>query len=315
VAVYLVCESSDQGLDRRVLEAVVVQFHNLTVLIEATGGMKGHGAVRDYLESRSQHDVAISIQDRDYRPAATANTTWANPTGRNFIWRKHEIENYLVHPRVVYEAFQQFGTIGAAWVSSLPATENDASALLQNLAGPLLENHAAEVLREELVRQINVIGSLSFGPARPAPPAGSLARGQTQWVPALQTEASRLCQTCSAVAALPDLQAAAIATRYSSYLNQFQNPAFLSSGNYLVEMEGKGLLAALTTYLASLGAPARLNQHALADELLKALERVYQPNSIFQPDFLTNSPLSSSSIDISFVRKFRLGAMLSRAPV
>ena len=284
MTVYLVCESSSQGLDRRVLEAVVVQLHNLKVLVEATGGMKGHGAVRDYLESHSKHDVAISIQDRDYRLAATASNTWANPAGKNFIWRKHEIENHLLHPRVVHEAFQQFRTIGAAWTNSLPATENDASALLQTLAGPLLENHAAEVLREELVRKINVTGSLSFGPPRPAPPAGSQMRGQAQWVPALQMEASRLCQTCRDVAALPELQPPAISPRYHVHLAQFQDPAFLSSGDYLVDMEGKGLLAALTTYLGSLGAPARLNQHALADELLKALGQIYQPKLIFHPD-------------------------------
>jgi len=73
------------------------------------------------------------VEDRDYRPGAVANATWANRAGRSFIWRRHEIENYLLHPRVVLELFNNFRATGAAWANSLPANEPDVSALLQSL--------------------------------------------------------------------------------------------------------------------------------------------------------------------------------------
>jgi hypothetical protein len=281
VAVYLVCEGPNRGLDERVIDALVIQFHHLPVQVESAGSGKGHGAVRAYLKSRSPHDVALAIEDRDYRPPTIAHATWANQAGERFVWRRHEIENYLLHPGVVLEMFKGFRTALAPWANSLPAT--DASALLQNLAAPLLENHAAEVLKGELVQRINGIGSLSFSPRRPIPP-GAHTCGQAQWIPALEQEATRFCQTCGTVAVLPDLQAVAIRARYNALLAQFQNPAFLTSSDYLIDMSGKDLLAALSRHLVGLGAPARLDRDALADELIQVLQRVYSPNTIYQPD-------------------------------
>ena len=43
-------------------------------------------------------------------------------------------------------------------------------------------------------------------------------------------------------------------------------------------------MAALARHLGGLGAPTRLDQNVLADELLRVLEQVYQPNSIYQAD-------------------------------
>jgi hypothetical protein len=283
VAVYLVCEAFRQGLDERVLRTLVIQFHNLNVLIEPACGSKGHGAVRNYLESRGAHDTAITVEDRDYRGQAVARATWANQAGKSFVWRRHEIENYLLHPRAVLELFKGFRAAGASWANALPGTEADVSAWLQMLASPLLEEHAAEVLKHEVVQQINGCGSLSFGPGRPILP-GAHTCGQAQWVPALQQEAIRLCQTCSTVATLPALQPAAIPARYLANLADFQNPAFLTSGDFLTEMKGKALLAAFSRHLVGLGAPTALDSNGLANELLHVLERIYQPNSLYQPD-------------------------------
>jgi hypothetical protein len=290
VAVYLVCEGPRGGLDDRVLDALVVnnRFRPLTrVRIETAGGSKGHGAVRFYLESRSSppHDVAIAVEDRDYHARSAADATWANRAGRSFIWRRHEIQNYLLHPQVVLELFNDFRAAGAAWANSLPAAVADVSALLRSLASLLLEDYAAAVLREEMVQQINAIGSLSFGPQRPTPAAGSPAPSQAQWLQALQQEATRLGRTCTDVASLPALQPAAFTARYTALLTTFQNPAFLTSDEYLIDMGGKELLAALSRHLHTLGAPGSLvNRDELADGLLRVLERIYQPNVIYQPD-------------------------------
>lgn len=285
MAVYLVCEGSSPRLDERVLDALVIQFNNLKVLTAATGGKSGHGAVRAYFENRVPADVAISVEDRDYRPQGIGAATWRNQGGRSFVWRRHEIENYLLHPRVVLELFNDLRTVpGQAWANQLPTSEPAVSALLHTIVTPLLEEHAAEVLRCELVQLINGLGGLSFGPQRPSPAAGAHTRGQAEWLPALQQEATRMCQTCNSVAALPALQPGPIVARYGVLLAQFQNPAFLTSGEYLMDMGGKDILAALSRYMHGLHAPAQLSQSFLADEFLKVLARIYQPNMIYQPD-------------------------------
>jgi hypothetical protein len=285
VAVHLVCEGFRQGLDERVLDAVVIQYHNLTVLTSPSGGSSGLGAVRAYLQSRSAKDVALAVEDRDHRPLAVADATWANHASRSFIWRRHEIENYLLHPQVVLALFNELRALpGLHWAVGLPASEPDVDALLQTLAAPLLADHAAEVLRDEIVQQINAAGSVSFSIARPVPPAGAHAPGQSQWLAALLQEATRLSRACTAVAALLTLQGAAITARYDALVAQCQQPVFLTSGDYLRDMGGHELLAALSRHLHNLGAGSRFSQQILSDELLRLLDQMYHPNTLFQPD-------------------------------
>jgi hypothetical protein len=285
VAVHLVCEGHRQGLDERLVDAIVIQYHNLAVLTSPTGGSSGLGAVRAYLESRSANDVAVAVEDRNHSPLVTANATWVNHAGRSFVWRRHEIENYLLHPRVVLALFDELRALaGLPWAAGLPANEADVDALLQTIAAPLLADHAGEFFREELVRQINAVGSLSFSFGRPAPPAGAHVPGQPQWQTAFLQEATRLSRTCTAVAGLAPLQGAAITARYNALVTHYQQQAFLTSGDYLRDMGGHELLAGLSRHLHALGAGARFSQRVLANELLRLLSQMYHPNTLFQPD-------------------------------
>lgn len=287
MAVYLVCEGKLDGLDRRVLDALVIQPHSLSVRIEPTGGSKGLGLVRNYLESRIRGDVAIAVEDRDFRSQAHAHGSWTKVGARHFHWRRHEIENYLLHPPVVRAMFAEFRTAGYTWANSLPSTDDDVTLLLQSFAKELLEDHAANLFKEEMVERINQVpnGGLSFGPSRPASQPGVHAPGQAEWLQAFEQEALRLARKCGGVAGLSDLQPAEIATRYGFHLAQCQNPTFLTSGEFLLEMGGSELLAALARHLHSLHAPSSLNnQGALADELLRVLGRMYHPNTLFHPD-------------------------------
>ena len=97
-------------------------------------------------------------------------------------------------------------------------------------------------------------------------------------------KATRLCQTCSKVAALPDLQPVAIAANYQSALTGFQDPAFQMSDSLLSDVAGKKILASLSRHLHSLHAPGALNRRLLANRLLGILDQIYTPNAIFQPD-------------------------------
>jgi hypothetical protein len=281
--VYLVCEGQRDGLDQRVLDRLVVQARGLSVLVEPAGGDSGVRAVRTYLD-HPPGNVALSVEDRNYRLRADADATWANTHGRRFIWRRHEIENYLLEPAVVLELFDEYRrTVTAAWVRTLPMTQADVSSMLEGLARPLIEDHAAKVLCAELVRRINAAGGLSFGPASPAPPPGSHSPGQAQWLPVVQNEAARLCSTCSAASSLSDLQPAAISSHYHALLTQHQAASFVTSGDYLVDMGGHELMAALSRFLHSTGAPTGVDQNTLADSLIEAAERIYRPG-LFVPD-------------------------------
>src|SRR5438046_2301556 len=102
MAVHLVCEGGNTGLDNRVLDRLVIQFHNLSVQMAPSGGSGGLGAVCVYLLNRSPNAIVISIEDRDYyRTQMQAHAEWANAQAVGYTWRRHEIENYLLYPRVL----------------------------------------------------------------------------------------------------------------------------------------------------------------------------------------------------------------------
>ncbi len=203
MAVFLVCEGPKNGLDNRVLDALVIQYHALGVQIEPAGGSGSLGCVRAYLLNQPRHHSAISVEDRDYYSTqAQAHAGWGNPAANSYTWRRHEIENYLLHARVVLALFDDLRAAGVGWAAPLPATEADVLAMLQAVATPLLENHAAEVLRVELLRYSVAGGNLQFGALRPPAPPGAIVAGQAAWVPALQNEAARLIGACTAALAI-----------------------------------------------------------------------------------------------------------------
>ena len=121
MAVFLVCEGENHGLDNRVLDPLVIQHHNLSVQMAPSGGSGGLGGVRVYLRNLAHNNVAISVEDRDYyRTLAEAHAGWGNLTAYAFFWRRHEIENYLLHPRVVLAMFDDLRVTGLGWVATLP---------------------------------------------------------------------------------------------------------------------------------------------------------------------------------------------------
>jgi hypothetical protein len=267
------------------LDRLVIQFHSLNVQMAPSGGSGGLGAVRLYLQNRSPNDIAISVEDRDYYlTQADAHASWANLGAKKYIWRRHEIENYLLHPRVVLALFDDYRTAAFPWATALPSAEPDVLTLLQNVAAPLLENHAGEVLRVELQRHSTARGNLQFGAPKPPALPGANAPGHAAWVPGLQQEASRLCAVCTAAAALPDFQPAAIANRYQTLLAQFQVPAFLTLGDFLIDMGGHELMVAVADRLRGIGAPPGFTTAFLEEELLRVLSPIYQPGVIYQPD-------------------------------
>lgn len=280
MAVFLVCE---YAIDNRVLDQLVVQQHGLAVQIALAGGSTGLGAIRAYLQRRAAGDVAISVRDRDYDyTLAEAVATWTNTTGRQFVWRRHEVENYLLEPRAVLELFNEWRTL--PWASGLPASEADVETLLWGLAVPLIPEHVAGVVRTDIIRATNALGSFSFTHPRVIATHSAATPGAAEWRSAVVAEAARLVRSGTELAVLPDLDPHAIGGLYDTHLAYCQSPFFRNAREYLRDLGGKELLGALAQYLHGRGAPGRLNSTALADALLIALARIYQPNTLFQPD-------------------------------
>jgi hypothetical protein len=86
------------------------------------------------------------------------------------------------------------------------------------------------------------------------------------------------------VAALSEFQPATIANRYQDLLAQFQAPAFRTSGDFLIDMGGHELMAALAAHLRGVGAPPGFSDSFLQEELLRVLTAIYHPGAIYRPD-------------------------------
>jgi hypothetical protein len=137
MAVFLVCEGENRGLDNRILDPLVIQHHNLTVQLAPSGGSGGLGGVRVCLRNLAHNNIAMSVEDRDYfRTQAQADAGWGNPAASEFFWRRHEIENYLLHPSVVLALFNDLRATSFGWVAALPTTEAGVLTLLQTVATP-----------------------------------------------------------------------------------------------------------------------------------------------------------------------------------
>jgi hypothetical protein len=281
-------------LDARVLNAIVAQALGAAVSISAVGGETSLGSVASWLEERSRSpkkdgtlgpptEAAFAVQDRNYRPQEEAEATWSDPGTTRLIWRRHEIENYLLEPRIVLAAFDSFRqTIREDWVRVLPSNAEQVLHLLARLARPMIPGHTGGVLHWELRAAVGQAGNTDVALPKPVPQTGLTYAGRDQWVEAFCAEAERLARDCEAVAALPQLRPDSIRARYDDLLAGATDPSFILSGDFLLDMGGKELLSAVTQYVRALGATA-LSSEDFQEELVVAVAREYR-EGLFEPD-------------------------------
>lgn len=293
--VHLVCEGPADGLDVRVLDAVVAQILSVPVLISAAGGDSSLGSVAAWLEEKSRRQLsdgslsrptasALCIQDRNYRPRTEAQVGWNRSDAKRLIWLRHEIENYLLEPLVVLATFDSFRrTVIAPWAHALPTDAPAVTGLLASLAQPQLEDHVGQLVLAELWAAKGAAGETNFNLSRPLPSSGAVHPGRSEWLSALTQEVARLKGDFIAIGNLKILEALEIQARYDALLAALQAAAFISSGAYLSDIGGTELLGALHAHLHTAGA-ARLSREDLENELVEALARTYRPNSVFYPD-------------------------------
>lgn len=181
--VYLICEGPADGLDVRVLNLVIAQKFSKAVLINAAGGDTSLGSVATWFEERSRRplkngtlsspiDRAYSVEDRNYRSEQEVEVRW-RPASKRFMWGRHEIENYLLDPRVVASAFEALRPDVDSWPGTYARTPDEVRALLNHLCHEMLEHHVGWLTYSTLV--VDKRGRVDTRINRPSPPLS--ARG------------------------------------------------------------------------------------------------------------------------------------------
>jgi hypothetical protein len=283
MSVYLVCEGSTDGLDVRALNLVIVNKLGREVQIESAGGDRSLGSVAHYLAER-YHAQTYVIEDRNYRSLEEAEQAWSQPNQKWWMWRRHEIENYLLDPRLVADAFRALKMAHVRGTEVLPSDSEAAFHLLQELARPMLEDHAGWLTYWCLVsHKRNTADTRLLWPDPPLRPAPDLAYpGRAEWLDYLRSESIRLKQACGQISGDNTFDESAIVEMYDHVLSQVTHPDFLASGRFLLDLGGHELMSALCTYVNRAGV-SRLSHSDLATELVNALDRLYEPE-FFEPD-------------------------------
>lgn len=291
-SVYLVCEGHADGLDVRVLDALVAQKLDVPVQVASGGGSTSLASVRAYLEDRSRqpredgslgnpHDRALAVLDRDYRSAAEVEGAWTDPTTREVYWSRHEIENYLLEPRVILVTFERLrATALGKWIETLPSDLAQVDELLMQIAAPLREEHAGCLAWWDLRALVGREAEYRHPQPVRVPPARAADRDA--WLAALAAEARRVRNAAGSLADKDILADDAVRRRYDEHLARVSADEFMDSRRCLADFAGKTLLTSLADHLRSLGA-ANLSNDDLQGALVDGLAEVYAPG-LFVPD-------------------------------
>ena len=141
----LLCEGK---FDERFLDRI---FNTRELKAQQVGGARNLRPTAAYLTQQNQ--LVFTIQDRDFRPLSEAEECYSeNYAERHFMWRRHELENYLIEPCVVANCFKQLQPYSKV---TLPDTEDSASGWIKNLAEDLLEDQAGRQTVWELRHQLH----------------------------------------------------------------------------------------------------------------------------------------------------------------
>lgn len=232
----VVCEGDEGSLDVRVVERVL-EHHAVPARVVAAGDATALRVICRIL--KYPVELAFELKDRDFAPAAQAIASPLKP--RKLRWRRHEVENFLIEPRVVLRAFDALRLEASPlpWLNLAPSDVAASEGLMRELATGLLPDHVGgQMWFERYVR------STSNNPAtyrRPSPRDVQ----RDGWAASLALEAQRVVKGCSDLAADPLFDGAAIRAEWQSRSRDLATSDFVTSGAYLQDMEGKALLGAL----------------------------------------------------------------------
>jgi hypothetical protein len=289
--IYVVCEGPT---DKRVLEHLLNLKLGLFVQVKVAGGedIPGRsgrprvGSVRAYLEREAPGVIALAIQDRNFISLQQVDEGWQHEKGKTLVWHRHEIENYLLEPKVVARAFTRLrdadDEIVARRYRRLPTDEGAIAELLRDAARKLFEDHAAQLVAWELYTSADRGNPSMFRPRSPRPTPPARVPGRAEWLRALQEEAERVRGASLQVANLQAMLPRQIEERYDAELSRLLEPDFLELSVHLSEMGGHELMSAVCVELTSFG--ATFSRQDLTDVLTEALNDIYEPDRVFAAD-------------------------------
>lgn len=273
---YLVCEGDPDGLDARVLNRIIAQKMRLPVQIETAGSGSSLGSVATWLEKRGHR--AYTIKDRDYRLREQVERYW-EANSKRLMWYRHEIENYLLDPRIVLAAFHQLRKDDIRGAKSLPDDSASIEELLRSLAVPLLVNHTGRCAYWALYAYVPVDEVCLKLPR----PSGNNSNREG-WLDYLESEGRRFQSVCGCLANDERFQRSAIESEFDKVWDYVAASQFLDSGLFIEEMDGHELLSALSSYVNRAGV-SHLSLPDLENELLKALDSLYSDSFFVSDDF------------------------------
>lgn len=273
--VWLICEGGTDdggGIDQDVISRVFTQVLSAGIAVASAGGEKGLKAAASFLRRQRPDCTVAYISDRDYRRRAEADASFADGTP-GFIWRWHEIENYLLHPAVVVETFKRLkGSLQSApgglppWARSLPEAPEPVTAALRECAAAIAPREAGRMclcrLREETSE---TVGRVQFREPSFADPQTDVCRQ------AVLAETARIVAKAGEAAACPVLAGATVSARYDEILAHITSPTYSAAMQFLEEFSGHDLLCQCQARLCP-----RVSIRTLLTELAKALPDVYR---------------------------------------
>jgi hypothetical protein len=195
---WLVCEGEPGSVDVALLQRVFTDVLAAEIVVEPACG-SSPGTVARFLEIRRGGKAAY-VHDRDDRPRTDAEASLVD--GRpGFFWRRHSIENDLLPPPILLEAFQDLrarfehqrpGHV-PAWLDALPGSPEEASEALSECARKRAAEEACRLAVHRLWTDLPpTVGHVQR--RNPTPPG---TEDPTDWRDALCREAERVCQAAT----------------------------------------------------------------------------------------------------------------------
>lgn len=292
----LICEGGTADLDFRILDKVLRGVFRLSVDLQPAQGNLSVKAIAEWFEhrhfdaSKTSSKQAIgqtksigakpktqifSIRDRDYLSTGDVEDSWRDGS-RKLIWRRHEIENYLIDPKIVHRFFGHVRDgIALRWADGLPTNFNDVCGLLLGIAQQRFDHHVGRLLFHDLRNDILKYGD-GLNLAMPSISAKEAVPSKQEWLDALNSETSRVQRNCRGVAAMHDWDEGVIARRFDEIAANLEQDGFTSSERCLREIDGKELIWGLWAFLNRDRGLAELDISKLTHELVTALVRFYQ---------------------------------------
>jgi hypothetical protein len=290
--VWLLCEGKEGSLDEQVINALVIQPSGLDTRLVPAGGDSSLPLAKQLLpqiaiprtpSGRLRERRILTVRDRNFEALSKVEASWNDIACSELIWRRHEIENYLLHPLAVYRA------VNALRLGNPPfAQADDARVLLIEIGRSLAAHHAGILLAEKYGLECKTrLDRQDFSIPkqwRKLSVSASGTEAQRRWVTEIRRALSQFRNNyhrCGRVRAVPSVE---VRRRYDEELRKFMAEEYLDDLRFLEEFEGKALLARLRERLRS---DFRLGptEETLTTELLKQLKVGYISGDIqFGPD-------------------------------